>query len=494
MEGIVGRLEEIVGAGHMGAGRVGDPLTHDATFVQGQYLAAVHPADTEEVAAVVRSCADAGVPVVARGSGTSLVGGPVPLGGGVVLCLDRLNRLEIDAANTCAVAGAGVITGELQAAAGRRGLMYPPDPGSVNLSTIGGNVACNAGGMCCLKYGVTADYVIGLTAVLADGTVLRLGGKTRKRSSGYRLLQLFIGSEGTLGIVTEVIVKLVPLPRYRATAIVGYERLEDAAAAVSRILASGHFPAALEIMDRGAADLVAEHFPPGFRRDLEGVLIVEQDGNDEQHVQAELERTADMLGGVDRFVARDGAQREAIWSARRHFGMALLKAPRNCFAEDVAVPIAAIPEMVRRVRRLAEEMGLTVVTVGHAGDGNLHPTVFFRDDQRHLVGPAAARMFRDAIDLGGSISAEHGLGALKRDYAELEHGPEVMRIMREIKDVLDPAGLLNPHKVFPEGPADDAFLDRQPGWRTALTPGGHPQGDAPSAMLREGGKSEVPSC
>src|SRR5437660_11360714 len=199
-------------------------------------LAVVRPAGTDEVAAAVAACAETGTPVVARGSGTSLVGGPVPLAGGVVVSLDRLTGLEVDVANTVAVAGAGVITRQLDEAANAAGLMYPPDPASVEMSTIGGNVACNSGGMRCVKYGVTADYVTGLTVVLASGDVLRLGGKLRKRSSGYRLAQLFIGSEGTLGVVTEVIVKLVPLPRQRATALVGFASVDDAASAVSRVL------------------------------------------------------------------------------------------------------------------------------------------------------------------------------------------------------------------------------------------------------------------
>jgi glycolate oxidase len=320
--------------------------------------------------------------------------------------------------------------------------------------------------MRCLKYGVTADYVLGMTVVLADGTVLRLGGRTRKRSSGYRLQQLFVGSEGTLGIVTEVVLKLLPLPRHHATAMVGYASVEDAAQAVSRLLASGHLPAALELMDREALALVADRMPPGFHPDLDAVLIVEQDGGDRDQVQAGLEAITELLGGVDNRVAQSESERSRLWDARRSFGKVLMSMPKSFFAEDVAVPIGRIPEMVRRVRLLGEETGLRIATVGHAGDGNLHPTLIFSEDQRELVGQAAARIFRDAIELGGSISAEHGLGALKRDFAEEEHGPEAIALMRRLKGLLDPQGLLNPHKVLPEAPADGAFLERQPGWRT----------------------------
>jgi glycolate oxidase len=462
--GLVGRLAGIVGAAHVLAGEEAWDFTHDATFMEHALLAVVRPADTEQVAATVRACADAGVAVVARGSGTSLVGGPVPLAGGVVLSLDRLTALEIDVANTVAVAGAGVITRQLDEAANAHGLMYPPDPASVELSTIGGNVACNSGGLRCVKYGVTADYVVGLTVVLADGQVLRLGGRLRKRSSGYRLLHLFVGSEGTLGVVTEVVVKLVPLPRHQATAMVGFRTLEAATAAVSRMLAEGHLPAAVELLDRGTMDLVRDRLPRGFDPDLEAVLLVEQDGNDEEFVQLELMRMVELLGGVDNRVAQSRLERERLWDARRSFGKVLMGMPYGFFAEDVAVPVGSIPEMARRIGALAAETGLRIATVGHVGDGNLHPTILFREEQRHLVSHAAARIFRDALALGGTISAEHGLGALKRDYAEEEHGPLAMGLMRRLKELLDPRGILNPHKVLPEQPADEEFLNRMPGW------------------------------
>jgi glycolate oxidase len=458
------RLAELVGPAHVVRGEAAEDFTHDATFLEHGLLAVVRPAGTQEVAAVVQACAEAGTPVVARGSGTSLVGGPVPLAGGVVLSLDRLSGLEVDAANTVAVAGAGVITGRLDEAANAAGLMYPPDPASVGMSTIGGNVACNSGGIRCLKYGVTADYVIGLTVVLASGEVLRLGGKLRKRSSGYRLAQLFIGSEGTLGVVTEVIVKLVPLPRHRATAMVGFATVDDAARAVSRILAAGHFPTALEIMDRATLRVVGHLLPPGFEPNLEAALLVEQDGNHKEHVELDLLRIVDLLGGVDNRVAQSSSEQDGLWEARRSFGKVLMAMPHNYFAEDVAVPIASIPEMIRRVRRIAMETGLEICTLGHAGDGNLHPSILFTDEQRRLVSGAAAQIFRDALDLGGSISAEHGLGALKRDYAEAEHGALALDLMRRLKELMDPNGILNPHKVFPEQPADGDFLNRMPGW------------------------------
>jgi glycolate oxidase len=426
------RLREIVGSEHVLEGERMEEYGHDATFMEATALCVARPADT--------------------------------LAGGVVLSLERLTKLEIDGPNTVATAGAGVITANLDRAANEHGLMYPPDPASIEMSSIGGNVACNSGGLRCVKYGVTADYVIGMTVVLADGRVLQLGGKLRKRASGYRLMQLFVGSEGTLGIVTEVIVKLVPLPRYRATAMVGFATIEDAGSAVARALASGHFPSAIEILDRGSLELVRDKLPPGFEPHLEAALIVEQDGSDEEFVHVDLMRMVEVLDGVDNRIAQSSLEREKLWDARRSYGKVLMAMPKNYFAEDVAVPISQVPEMIRRVHELARQTGLRIVTVGHAGDGNLHPSILFTDEQRHLVSHAAAPIFRDALSLGGSVSAEHGLGALKRDFAEREHGPIAIELMRKMKALLDPDGILNPHKIFPEQPANDEFLNAMPGW------------------------------
>jgi len=222
--------------------------------------------------------------------------------------------------------------------------MYPPDPASISMCSIGGNISCNSGGMVCVKYGVTADYVLGMTVVTAGGTILKLGGRTRKRASGYRLAQLFIGSEGTLGIVTEVILKLIPKPRFRATAMVGFRTVADAAEAVPRLLGSGHFPTAIEIIDRRSLQMVGEHLPAGFDTGLGAALIVEQDGSDQDHVDHSLLDIVELLGGVDNRIAQSEAEREKIWKARRSFGHVLMAMRKNFFAEDVAVPISQIPE------------------------------------------------------------------------------------------------------------------------------------------------------
>jgi glycolate oxidase subunit GlcD len=463
-ETVLDRLRAVVGSGGFISGDALEPYTHDATFMSGPVSAALLPRTTEAVAAILEICAARAVPVVARGAGTSLVGGPVALSGGVVLSLERMNGIEVDAANACAVVGAGVINGDLQRAAAASGLMYPPDPGSIDISTIGGNVACNAGGMSCLKYGVTADYVLGMTVVLAGGTVLHLGGRTRKRASGYRLAHLFVGSEGTLGVITEVTLKLIPRPKHRAVALVAYLSSVDAGDAVARLLGEGFLPCALELMDRGALEMVGANLPSGLPADLAAVLIIEQDGNDQEVVLEELQQMVEILGGVDNRVALDAPSRERLWKSRRDVGKVLMSMPQNFFAEDVSVPIASIPRMLQRVEELRVETGLNIPVVGHAGDGNLHPMILFADEQRALVGPIAAALFTTALELGGSISAEHGLGALKRDHAATEHDAPALALMREIKQLLDPTGILNPHKLLPEGPADARFLERLPGW------------------------------
>jgi glycolate oxidase len=465
------RLRAIVGAANVIVDERLEEYEHDGTFLQHPLLAAVLPATTEEVAGVVKACAETRTPITSRGAGSGLVGGPVPLSGGIVLSLERFTDLEIDSANLMAVAGAGVINGDLDAAAAEHGLMYPPDPASKLISTIGGNVACNSGGPHCLKYGLTADYVVGMTVVLADGSILKLGGRIRKRSSGYRMMQLFVGSEGTLGIVTEVIVKLVPRPRHHATAMVGFATIEDAADAVRRVLQAGHFPAALEMMNQAALEVVSGFLPSGFKPDHEAVIVIEQDGNDREQVLLQLAEMVEILDGVDNRVAQSEAEREGIWNARRQFGSILVELRKNVFSEDIGVPISKVPEMVRRFQALADKHGIQMPTVAHAGDGNLHPTLVFEEEQRHLVGPIAAQIFRDAVELGGTVSAEHGLGALKRDFAALEHSAEEIAWWRRLKDLYDPLGILNPHKIFPEQPADEHFLDAQPGWGRKLASG-----------------------
>lgn len=432
--------------------------SYDGTWQAALPDAAVTPATTEEVAAVVRLCDREALPIVPRGGASGLAGGTVPVGGGVVISTVRLTSiLEIDEANMTATAQAGVITADLQRAAEAVGLFYPPDPSSLNQSTIGGNVATNAGGPRCLKYGVTRDYVLGLTAVLADGRVLTTGGKALKNVTGYQLTQLFVGSEGHFGIITEVLVRLLPRPADRSSGLAIFPTLEMASEAVTAVLTAGLLPLTLELMDKTTINVVEDYLGIGLPRAAEALLIFEQDG-DATVAAREVGRMAEICTGRGAIEVRvaatpeDGAQ---LLRARRAVSGAMGRVSPNKLGEDIAVPRTAIPAMVRLIQTVAAEHGLVIPVFGHAGDGNLHPNILFdrRDAaQVRRVEAAAAAIFRAALELGGTLSGEHGIGTLKREFLEDDLGPVAVDLMRRIKVALDPKGLLNPHKVFPERP------------------------------------------
>jgi glycolate oxidase len=438
--------------------------SYDGTFQQRRPDLAVSPASTEEVASVVRLARKHRIPIVARGASSGLAGGTIPESGGIILNLARMNQiLEIDTDNVCVTAQAGVVTLQLQQAVEKAGLFYPPDPASSRQSTIGGNVATNAGGPRCLKYGVTRDYVIGLTVVLASGDVLKLGGKVTKNATGYQLMQLFVGSEGTLGIVTEVTLKLVPLPRSRVTAMATFGKLAQASQAVSRIMASGILPATLELMDHTTINVVEDYLHAGLPRSAEALLLVEQDGSDLGTARADVDRMADVCRGLDAVVrvAGSDAERDKLWQARRSVSAALGRLRPNKLGEDIVVPKSAIPEMIASVREIAERYELPIPVFGHAGDGNLHPNILFdlrNADEVRRVECAARDIFRAAIRLGGTLSGEHGIGTLKREFLAEAQGELAVELSRAIKRVFDPDGLLNPGKVFPTGRGTEGFL------------------------------------
>ncbi len=459
-------LTRIVGHAHVHIGpaeRIA--YSFDATFPQDLPDVAVTPASGDEVAAVLRLAARERIPVHTRGAGTSLAGGAVPVGGGIVLSLARMNRIrEIDPADGVAVVEPGVVTADLQRAVERLGLFYPPDPASLNQCTIGGNVACNAGGPRCLKYGVTKDYVLGLTVVLAEGRVLRLGGRTVKNATGYQLVHLFVGSEGTLGVITEVTLRLVPLPRHRSTAAVSFSTLDAASAAVTGVLSAGILPATLELMDRTTINVVEDYLGMGLPREAEALLLLEQDGNDARATHDEVRQMAVICrehGATRVDVATSPEERERLWHARRAVSAALGRVRPNKLGEDIVVPRSRIPAMVRRIADISARHGLPIAVFGHAGDGNLHPNILF---DRRLPGElerverAAAEIFAAALELGGTLSGEHGIGSLKREFLSDALGAETVAVMRALKQALDPLGILNPHKLFPERP-DTAHLD-----------------------------------
>ncbi len=436
---------------------------YDGTFAEGRPDVVVLPATTEQVSAVVGLAARERIPVVTRGMGSGLAAGSVPFGGGIALATTRLNRiLEIDEGNGAASVEAGVVTADLQAAVEKRGLFYPPDPSSNRHSTIGGNIACNAGGPRCLKYGVTGDYVLGLTVVVPDAQgpagsarILKTGGKPIKDVVGYDLTALFTGSEGTLGVITEALLRLVPKPRFVRTALAEFPVLDDASRSVNAILSAGIVPVALELMDETAISCIEEAMRLGLPLDVEAMLILETDGSNETAVAEELTTAARICeenGARGVKVARDEAERGALWRARRSVSPSLARKAPNKLGEDITVPRTAIPEAIRRIKAISARHGLPVVVFGHAGDGNLHPNILFdrRDPgQWAAVETMVAEIFEVSLALGGTLSGEHGVGALKRPYLEQALGPLSIEIQRRIKQALDPLGIMNPGKVFP---------------------------------------------
>ena len=431
--------------------------SYDGTFEEHLPDIVVIPRTTEQVCQVVALAASEHLPIVTRGLGSGLAAASVPFGGGIVLAMTRMNHLlEIDEQNAIAHVEAGVVTADLQSEVEKRGLFYPPDPSSIRHSTIGGNIACNAGGPRCLKYGVTGDYVLGLTVVLADGRVLHTGGKVIKDVVGYDMTALFTGSEGTLGVITEALLKLVAKPRFARTALVEFNALADASMCVNAILSTGIVPATLELMDETAIACVEEALHLGLPLDVEAILLVETDGSDESMVLREIEAVAHISresGARQVRVAKDEDERAGLWNARRSVTASLARKAPNKLGEDITVPRSAIPEAIRRIKAISAEFGLPIVVFGHAGDGNLHPNILFdkRDpEQWARVEPMVSQIFKTALDLGGTLSGEHGVGMLKRPYITRALGPVSIEIQKRIKQVLDPLNILNPGKIFPD--------------------------------------------
>jgi glycolate oxidase len=431
--------------------------SYDGTFEQNLPDLAVLPESTEDVVAIVKIAAQHGVPLVPRGMASGLAAASVPCGGGIALSLTRMNRiLEIDEENYAARVEAGVITADLEEAVGELGLFYPPDPSSNEQSTIGGNIACNAGGPRCLKYGVTGDYVMGLTVVMPDGQVLETGGKAIKNVVGYDLTSLFVGSEGTLGVITEALLRLTARPQYVRTARAEFPALEDASRTVNAILHTGVVPATLELMDETAITCIEEAMGLGLPLDVEAMLIIETDGSDEEAVLREIETVARVCrenGAREVIIAQTEEERDQLWRARRSVSPSLARRAPNKLGEDITVPRSAIPEAVQRIKAIGLDYGLPIVIFGHAGDGNLHPNILFdrRDEtQWEKVEQMVGEIFQVALDLDGTLSGEHGVGTLKRPYMERALGSLSLDLQRRIREALDPRGIMNPGKVLPE--------------------------------------------
>lgn len=412
-------------------------------------VAVLSPRTTDEVSACLRAAQEAGLAVVTRGAGTGLAGGANAPAGSVVLSTRRLDRiLELDAAERVAVVQPGVVTADLRAAAAGVGLFYPPDPGSVATCTIGGNVATNAGGMCCVKYGVTGDYVLGLEAVLADGRVVRTGRRTVKGVAGYDLTSLLVGSEGTLGVITEITVRLRPAPPAPATLVATFADLQDAGRAVERLVAEAVDLSLLEILD--ATTLAAVDAHTGMGIDAAAMLLVQTDLADASTTIEAVRAACDEAGAVDVALTTDAAEGAQLLEARRQ-ALPALERLGDWLLDDVCVPWRSIVDLVVGIQQIAADEDLTIGVFGHAGDGNMHPTIVF--DRQDPTSVAAAHRAFDAItalalDLGGTVTGEHGVGRLKSGWLARELDPVALDLHRAVKAAFDPGGRLNPGSVL----------------------------------------------
>jgi glycolate oxidase len=412
--------------------------------------AVIVPQSEEEISRIMRLANREKINIIPRGAGTNICGSSVARQGGVIIAFHRMNRiLEIDPDNMCAVVQPGVVNADLQKEVAGYGLMYPPDPASMFVSTIGGNVALNAGGPRGVKYGVTRDYLLGLQVVLPTGEVIKTGGKNLKSVTGYDLTRLMCGSEGTLGIITEITVRLVPLPPAKATLQATFSDLDDAAKTVSAIIGSGIVPTTLELMDRVILDVIGDYGGAKFHEEAEALLLIEVDGEPVLvEKQGEIiERFCKERGAVVVEKAATSEEAEKLWQARRTAFGAVASLRPNCIVEDATVPVKRLPEIIRKIVELTEKYQIKIGVLAHAGDGNLHPLIMtdLRDeDEMARIDKALDELYETAIGMGGTLSGEHGIGIAKDRFMNMEFSERAIEIMRGIKRVFDPNNILNP--------------------------------------------------
>jgi glycolate oxidase len=453
---IIESLQKIVGIDNVATDRQ-DLLCYGYDATQMEFLpdAVVHPGSAEEIATILKLANAEHIPVVPRGAGSGFSGGALPRGGGIVLVVTRLNRiLRIDSENLIAEVEPGVVTEQFQIEVEKRGLFYPPDPASLKFSTLGGNVAENAGGPRCVKYGVTRDFVMGLEVVLPNGDVIRTGGETYKGVVGYDLTRLLCGSEGTLGVITKIIFKLLPLPEAKKTMLTIFDSIDGAAKAVSAIIGNKIIPTTLEFMDYGTLQCVNNRFNLGIPDNGRAVLIIEVDGDRDltEKQAAQIQEIIAPLGLVECKVAKDAAESEALWKVRRLVSPSLRDVNPDKFNEDIVVPRSKVPEVIRVIEKIQQKYDIPIVNFGHAGDGNIHVNVMIdksipgMEEKAHA---AIGEVFQAALDLNGSMSGEHGVGLAKQPYIHLELKPAQVAAMQAIKKALDPNNILNPGKMFP---------------------------------------------
>lgn len=456
---IIKKIEAIVGTKHIATDRE-DLMcySYDGTGMEFMPAAIVFPGSAEEISSIMQLANRELFPVIPRGAGTGMTGGALPVAGGLVLATSRMNRiLEIDTENQIAVVEPGVITGQFQAAVQREGLFYPPDPASRDFCTMGGNVAECAGGPSAVKYGVTRDYVLGLEVVLPDGRLMHTGVRTAKGVVGYDFTRLFIGSEGTLGIVCKIIVRLLALPTHTKSFLVLTESLQQAALLVAEILKSGLLPSTLEYMDSTALGVVNDFLPLELGENTRAMLLIEVDG-DEKSTAAQGGKLLSMLADRQRFPeilevrqAKNDREVEELWKARRSISPATFKLRPHKISEDVVVPRSKIPQLVDFTEKISQELGIVILTFGHAGDGNIHVNIMVDKNDREEFEKgqqAKERLFEHVMTLGGTLSGEHGVGITKASFLPLELDKTSLELMQKIKTLFDPNNILNPGKIF----------------------------------------------
>ncbi|MDF2634178.1 MAG: hypothetical protein K0R78_1052 [Pelosinus sp.] len=415
----------------------------------------VIPSTTKEVSAVMAIANQYGIPVTPRGTASGRTGGCIPIRGGISLALHRMTQIiELDERNMMITVEAGVRTIDVYNFCAEKGLFFPPDPASWKYSTIGGNVGENAGGMRAVKYGVTSNYVMGLEVVLADGSIINTGGKAIKNVTGYNLTQLFTGSEGTLGVITKAILRLIPMPKVRNTMQLMFPSLDNACNTIHKMLISGVVPAAAELMDKISLQAVAKHRKLDINPSIEACIVLEIDGETNEDLQEQAKKiqiTANEFDVIEVRIAASQQEVDDIWAIRRGLSSAIGAMAPNRFGEDISVPRDAFPETVRLIRRIAEKNKLTIAVYGHAGDGNIHPSVLCdlsKPGEEQQVHDAIDEIFAAALSVGGTLSGEHGIGITKRPHIAKALGEAGVNTLKMVKQVFDPNGILNPGKIW----------------------------------------------
>ena len=455
----VKKLQAIVGEKHLATARE-DLMcySYDGTGMEYMPAAVAFPGSAAEICSIMELANMELFPVIPRGAGTGMTGGSLAVAGGLVLVMSRMNRiLEIDVENQVAVVEPGVITGQFQAAARKVGLFYPPDPASRDFCTMGGNAAECAGGPSAVKYGVTRDYVLGLEIVLPDGKLMHTGVRTAKGVVGYDLTRLIVGSEGTLGIITKIIVRLLALPSHRNTYLVLTDSLRQATRLVAELLQNGILPSTLEYMDQTALQVVNEYLPLELGQGTRALLLVEVDG-DEKSTEAQGEKLLALLADRQKYPgilevrqAQNAREVSDLWKARRSISPATFKLRPHKISEDVVVPRTKIPELVDFTEKLSRELNIIILTFGHAGDGNIHVNIMVdRDNQQEYENGQTAKrlLFEHVLSMSGTLSGEHGVGITKAPYLAQEIDPTSLALMQKIKKLFDPNNILNPGKIF----------------------------------------------